>query len=231
MRRAAFTLIELLVVISIIALLIGITIPALGAAREAARSVKCKTNLRSIGQGLQMYLDAESRGTLPEVRPLHGSDPGGGNDKSLLELLEAYLGTAVPRKPAGEDLFILDKDSPYRCPSDRVGTDPDTAFAPVWATAGVSYEYVAAGPMLFAESFFDIDGWRSAEVVTTAYRLRAEQSSGWPLLQDLDDWHDSPTKRNALYYPDMRADDLRSIDQEELLGMFRDMARVGAPGR
>ena len=47
--RRAFTLIELLVVISIVALLIAILLPALSAARGAAESVKCLSNLRQIG--------------------------------------------------------------------------------------------------------------------------------------------------------------------------------------
>ncbi|MCC6581400.1 MAG: prepilin-type N-terminal cleavage/methylation domain-containing protein [Phycisphaeraceae bacterium] len=62
--RPGFTLIELLVVISIIALLIGILLPALSAARKSARSAQGLSNLRQIGIAQAAYL-AERKGYFP----------------------------------------------------------------------------------------------------------------------------------------------------------------------
>lgn len=95
-RRAfhGFTLVELLVVIAIVATLIGLLLPAVQSAREAARRTQSLSNLRQIGIALHCYHDAR-RALPPGFRSTTtGTWAGGSND-------------AVPESGPGWSMFAL----------------------------------------------------------------------------------------------------------------------------
>lgn len=203
-KPRAFTLIELLVSISIIALLIGLAVPALGSARETSRRVKCLANLRSFGQAFATYLN-DSKSVLPEVRPLQ--DAGGTDqDKSLLDVMANYLSVNMPvrERPGDANSPFTQVADVFKCPADRAGLDAQTNFEPVWRSFGTSYDYFAGRLMLGAE-LGTVP--RPARAVSKVYEL--PQWRDLPVMTDWWDWHDlrrGQIARNQLFYGDWRAD-------------------------
>lgn len=109
----AFTLVELLVVIGIIALLISILLPALNKARESAERTVCLSNLRSIGQGLSMYINSNKGKIMSATYPA-----------AWYRMLMADVNTSV------NATAYLDSQAVFFCPRDEPPHNGDSITYP-----------------------------------------------------------------------------------------------------
>ncbi len=121
----AFTLIELLVVISIIAVLIGILLPALGMARHRARLLQCITNVRSQGELITQYA-FENDDAMPPRLAWINTHTEDGQYFLRRDLVNSYVARYFgdPFDIEGDNAFPTPKD-PWTCPEsvDGIGGD------------------------------------------------------------------------------------------------------------
>lgn len=124
-QGSGFTLVELLVVIGIIAVLIGLLLPAVSRAREQGNRTKCLANLRSLGQAMYLYA-MDFRDRLPNGN-FRGSAQADEGDQVLVSLARNYLGASKT----------------FYCPSDRDSAPQviDNNYISFPNSARVSYDF------------------------------------------------------------------------------------------
>ena len=133
-----FSLIELLVVMSVIAVLIGVTLPAVSHVRQQALKATCMSNLRQVGLVVDAYR-ADFDEKYPTARYMPEPFITGDADPPLPDLLDPYL-AKTPSPATGQPV----PDRVYHCPGDAL----------VHPLAGVSYMYrVGIAGQTIEESF------------------------------------------------------------------------------
>lgn len=166
-RRAAFSLIELLVTIAIIAILVGLLLPALKGAREAARKTGCQSDIRQLLTAINSYtIDSRDFMPLPNWGPI-ATRPGWLYDQTVgasvaqpFKAEDRRTGSVYPyissdgagANPTGSEETV------YRCPSHK----------PPFEGTALMTSYIMNGAVVAygdGNRSFRIDQFRSGDVV------------------------------------------------------------------
>ena len=190
-HRVAFTLVELLVVIAIIGILVAMLLPAVQAAREAARRLECQNKLKQIGLGIQNFVDAievfptGGDGIFPELEDyVVGGKPNGPKKQGIswgYQILPYLEENAVYGLNNTADLQSTNV-SLYVCPSRR-GFVTTTDIGGIGESVVLS-DYAGATPCTcMADCTNRYDPRNSVPLTFIHHRKTTSSSNGWSFFR------------------------------------------------
>jgi len=203
-RSKGFTLIELLVVIAIIAILAAILFPVFARAKATAKVSKCLSNLRQIGDGIQMYLD-ENNGRFPLIADFGPPSSTWTNGrKGAVIVLKPYIKVGISKETDLNEIrrgILYQSVGFFACPADEPGgkdlvrgNQNTITRDTVWEQTGWSYHY-------FASDFCPILNG----VAVGAPLCAVDQPTRKSVVADVWNWHcnefvaTDQARRNILY--------------------------------
>lgn len=193
-RRSGFTLVELLVVIGIIAVLAGMLMPALSAAKAKALQVACLNHHRQLALGWNLYID-DNNGKLPNNlreniasnpswvdSTVHGDTAGWWDPNYLIDPKRAAFARYIRdykiyKCPAERTYFK--RPGGKRLPKLRSYSMNDYITPPGGGSQGVQYHYKTAWQMLKPSTTFVFIDAEPASICYTPFRIPNSDNDTW----------------------------------------------------
>ena len=190
-RRSGFTLVELLVVIAIIGILIALLLPAVQAAREAARRTQCTNNISQLFlavHGFEMAQGFYPAGTQNETGPIKNIAKG--NHHNWISQILPYCEQQVTYRHIDFDKSVYDNGNKQVrglslqlliCPSDPGGFGAHSSYAGVHHDSEVPIDTTNNGVFILNRrlTYEDIADWNSHTIFIGEKLIEQQTGLGW----------------------------------------------------